>query len=174
MQSQFVLEVCQYTISQDIWPGKISRNVVVHMEGRYRNKIVRSSEYKLNNGTQLAIPWSDKLDEVVIIYRYIDERLKVELGTSTYLIPTEIGFQDNGENNRTILDILPNGGEMRVGRVLCNIRVQKLYHDENEKEALPRKPRNTESFAETIPGFKFRRLAKAINWNKMKLINVDR
>jgi len=174
MQSQFVVEICQHKISPDLWGGSISRNVVVHLEGLYRNKVIRSSEHKMQAGTQLALPWSDKLDEVSIVYRYIDDKLKIELGSSSYKIPTEYGFNTDGDNNRTILDIFPNGGTSRIGRVLCNIRVQKLYFDEKDHDHARHRKEASNNFAEALPGFKFHRLAKAINWNKIKLINVDR
>jgi hypothetical protein len=137
----------------------------------------------LHTGIQIAIPWSEKLDSFQIHYWYIDERLKVDLGYSFLQIPTDRSFRNDGTVNRIILDIFPHGGKERIGKLLANISVQSLYakdvgdrRDDQRLQADPPAQQKTAAavFSTVIPGFRFRRLSKAVNWNRLRGINVDR
>jgi hypothetical protein len=149
------------------------------MEGYYRNKVIKSTEYQLKVGAQLAIPWSDRLDGVRLNYYYIDDQLKMEVGSSSYHIPNERGFSFD-EPNRIALDIFPNGGLNRIGKVLCLLSVEKFYDDERDNQHGKVKPVEKKSssssfhFDEVVPGFRFRRLSKAVNWNKIRTMDIDR
>jgi hypothetical protein len=175
-QYQLVLEVYHVKLSSNLLPKEsISKKIIVHMEGFYRNKVIKSTEYQLKNGTQLAIPWSDRLDAIRLNYFYIDDQLKMELGNSEYKIPNERGFSFD-EPNRVPLNIFPNGGLNRIGKVLCLVSVEKFYADENDVKKHKNPPIQHTSYHidAVVPGFRFRRLAKAINWNKIRMIDLDR
>lgn len=177
MQTQLVLEIDRYKISQTAWPGELSRKIIVHLEGYYRGKMIQSPEYKLQSGAQLAIPWSYKLDELILKFYYIDDRLKVELGTSQFAIPSSMGFNTDGEWNKIILDIIPHGGSERIGRMLAYVNIQKLFEEENEPRTIHSKSQyhnETLLTNHNIPGFRFRRLSKAINWNRLKTIDIEK
>lgn len=174
MDLQLVVEVRHFKVSHTIWSESISRKVLVFLEGVYNhNKLVRSAEYKLHDGVVLAIPWSSKLNVFRLHVHYIDERLKVTLGTCSYTLPTDRRFHANEfDENRLILDLLPDGGAERIGRFLCNVTLQRLYGDDqvrpSEKEA------EQDYFNRPIPGFRFRRLSKAINWHRLRGIDVQK
>ena len=176
-QYQLVLEFYHYKLSTTLLPKEsISKKIVVHMEGFYRNKVIKSTEYQLKNGTQLAIPWSERLDQFRVNYFYIDDQLKMELGHSEFHIPNERGFSFD-EPNRIAMNILPNGGLNRIGKVMCLLSVEKFYADEDNAKKIEKNPpvKNMLFHVDSVvPGFRFRRLAKAVNWNKIRMIDIDR
>jgi hypothetical protein len=173
-QYQLVCEFYHYKFMTNLLPGKVSKKIIVHLEGFYRNKVVRSTEYRLEVGVQLALPWSDRLDQVQWNFFYIDDQLKVELGYAVYHIPNQRGFSFD-EPNRIIIEILPNGGMSRIGRAICLLSVERLYADESEPPKIKSKADPTTYHIDTaVPGFRFRRLSKAVNWNKMRVIDLNR
>jgi hypothetical protein len=78
MQAQFVIEINRFRLSKSLWPNEISQKVTVHLEGMYRNKLVRSTEYVMTSGAQIPLPWSTRLDKVSIRFYCIDERVKIK------------------------------------------------------------------------------------------------
>lgn len=174
MDLQLVVEVRHFKISQTIWSESISRRVIVYLEGLYnKNKLVRSAEYKLHDGVVLAIPWSNKLDEFRLHVHYIDDRLKQSLGSCLYQLPTDARFHTNEyDENKLILDLFPDGGKERIGRFLCHVTLQRLYGDDQVRPH----PKETQEdyFNRPIPGFKFRRLSKAINWHRLRGIDIEK
>lgn len=175
----------RYKVSPQVWLGNVSRKIIVTLEGQYRKRSIFSAEYKLHDGIQLAIPWSEKLSLIKLHFKYIDERLKCDLGTSQWRIPSTNEFYTDGTPNRVILDILPNGGSERIGKILGNISIQILYAKEQcenpthrplplQNEPTVVQKTNNAIFNTVIPGFRFRKLSKAVNWHRLRGINIDR
>lgn len=182
---QVVVEVSQFKLSKQAWLGNISRKVIFHATGHYRKHVVQSSDYVLKSGAQLALPWSSKLDKIVFHYHYIDDRIKVELGETIFTIPTDKSFLSDGSENRVSLPILPCGGDgvHRIGKVLAIVYVQELYDDSKsgQRDVKPRvgninpSDRKVTALVERPPpGFRFRRMNKAVNWQRVRMASIDR
>ncbi|RYH28597.1 hypothetical protein EON65_11570 [archaeon] len=182
MQAQFVLEVQRFKLSKHAYPSKDSKRVIIHLEGQYRNKVIKSSEYVVNTGTQVALPWSSRLDKITLRFYCIDERLKVEVGSCEYELDKK--FDQNGKPCSLLLRIFPRGGETLVGKILCTVSVKYLYddgkphnqqdqpssHAEVGKQVGP----TTDMLQYSLPGFRFKRLSKIINWTRVRSVDVDK
>jgi hypothetical protein len=178
---QLIAECDHFKFSEKTWMGQKSRKVICQICGYYRKQKSFSSEYTLLEGVQLAIPWSSKLEKVIFIFSYVDERVKVEIGSSTFKIPTDSSFKTDGEENRIRIDVTPNGAERRVGKVWFTIYIQKLYDDSDDADRvisnkLQRRKHQDPSILLAQPpiDFKFKRLNKAINWQKVSTIDLDK
>lgn len=161
----------------------MSRKITAHVEGLYRNKVVRSAEYVVAAGAQLPLPWSTRLDKVTLRFYYIDDRLKVELGFAEYDLAADKAFDHNGKPTRLLLHIAPRGGETPIGKVQCTMSVMYLYEEEGGRPHRIREaagsapiaaPSGKEVMQEPVPDFRFKRLSKIINWSKIRAVDIER
>lgn len=181
---QIVFEVDQFKLSREAWLGDISRHIIFYAVGMYKNHPVQSAEHSLKRGTQIALPWSSKLSKVIFHYFYIDDKVKVELGESEFLIPNDNSFKSDGSENRMLLPIYPRGGNPmgRIGKVLTSVFIQELYDDGKVASTTPRrkgdiqgKDQHYTTLLERPPdNFRFRRLNKAVNWQRLRTTDIDR
>jgi hypothetical protein len=149
----------------------------MQVESLYNRGIKRltSPDYTLQDGTTAAIPWSEKLQEFTIVLYYLDNRIKMELGQGRYTIPSDSSFDTNeGSCNSALIDIFPNGGKKKIAKILCNLCVHRLYAGPKEGHIAPPARRQKDIFSKPIPGFRFKKLAKAINWNRIKSIDLQK
>lgn len=180
---QIVLEIHQLKLNKNAWPGEISRKLIGSLKGFYRKTTVDSKEQTLRAGCQLALPWSDKLNKLKISCLYIDDKLKAELGAGEFVIPTDRSFNANqGKSNRVVIQLFPPGGSIRMGKLIGDIFVQKMY-DEDQKlktqsdfAALnpTSKPSAGVRLEKPAERFRFQQLSKAINWRKVQAADIHR
>lgn len=182
---QIVFEVDQFKLTRQAWLGNVSRRIIFHIVGYYRKHPVQSAEHTLKSGAQVALPWSPKLNKVVFHFFYIDDRIKVELGESVYVIPTDSSFHSDGTENRLVLGMYPCGGDgiHRLGKVLTTAFIQELYDDgkprnvriDRRKDSANDENRPYSTLLEKPPpNFRFRRLSKAVNWQRLRTTDIDR
>lgn len=181
---QIVFEIDQFKLSREAWLGEISRHVIFYATGHYRNSPVQSAEHSLKRGAQVALPWSAKLSKVDFHYFYIDDKVKIELGESEYIIPNDSSFKSDGSENRVVLPMFPRGGNAmgRIGKVLTSVFVQELYDEGNKATTIPRRKNGVQgkdnyysTLSERPPDdFRFRRLNKAVNWQRLRATDIDR
>jgi hypothetical protein len=75
---------------------------------------------------------------------------------------------------------MPRGGKTPVGKLLCAAPVVYLYDEEDnqpkKREVRPVKAPITgaEAVQSSLPGFRFKRLPKAINWLKIRYIDIEK
>lgn len=191
MEAQFVLEVLRLRVSSHVIPSNASRRLVAHLEGQYRNKAVRSAEVVVGSGSQLALPWSSRLDCVTLRLFCIEERLKTEVGSAVYEVGQDKSFDWNGRASVLLLHLLPRGGSNAIGKLQCSVSVMYLYDKADgatrRQTAMPvpaapgqpgpvaeEKTAAGPSIAEPLPDFRFKRLSKTIDWRKIRAVEVDR
>ncbi len=177
--AELLLQVIRYRISHWAVPDSfISQRILLQIEAQYNRgiKIFKSPEYNLHDGMTAAIPWSEKLTEFKVVLYYIDDRLKMELGEARYVIPTNYqGFSSaEGGRNRVLLDIFPNGATEKIAKILCNLCVHRSYAGSDEDHIAEPERRSRDIFHKPIPGFRFKRLSKAINWDRLRHVDVRR
>jgi hypothetical protein len=149
----------------------VSQRILTQLHGLYgKTKTIKSPEYNMRDGLSMALPWSHKLNEVKIVLFFIDDRLKLELGSATYPIPTD----RRGVEERVVLDVFPNGGRERIGKLVCSFNLQQVYAEHDEAFIAPPEQRRRDIFDKPIPGFRFKRLSKAINWNRLRMTDVNK
>lgn len=179
MDFELLIQVVHYRISHwSIPSGSISQRILAQVEGHYgRNKTVVSPEYQFADGLTMAIPWTHKLRDFEVSLYYLDERLKMDLGSARFVIPADRRFhgdESERERQRVVLEVFPRGGEVRIARILCTLSLQRVYAPENEDFIAPREQRDKDVFQKPIPGFRFKRLSKAVNWNRVRDTDVER
>eukprot|EP01039_Chlorochromonas_danica_P004626 gene4626-5068_t len=203
MEAQFVLEVHRLRVSSQVIPSNASRRLVAHLEGQYRNKAVRSAEVVVGTGSQLALPWSSRLDTVTLRLFYIEERLKTEIGSAVYEVGQDKSFDchgyggggggGGGRASVLLLHLLPRGGSAAIGKVQCSVCVMYLYDKADPRQTAiataPLAPATASeqktvaagggggggpSIGEALPDFRFKRLSKTIDWPKIRAVEVDR
>lgn len=174
MPPQLILEVYRFRISKDFFNTSKSRKIVAFAEFYMKNKTFRSAECHVNSGSQYCLPWSDAIDEVHMHFYYIDDLLAVEVGSSVYELKKDKQFLSDGSNVEVILPVRVKGSLDRVGKVMLNISVQAMYEGEAPYDKKPVSRPDASEYNLSIPGFRFRRLTRSVNWERIRAFHVDR
>ncbi len=179
MSLQIIVEVQRIKVSKNIWNTSKSRKIVAFAESVVKQKSYRSIDSVVTEGSQYVLPWNESTEVVIMYFYYIDALLTVEIGTSVYDIMNDKKFVSDGRNVEVIMDIKLNGSQERVGRVLCNISVQSLFdekRDTNKAAKLSRylSDHRTGEFSMALPNFRFKRLSRSVNWERVRGFHVDR
>jgi hypothetical protein len=126
----------------------------------------------VNVGSQYCLPWDEKMDKVTLYYFFIDGLLTTEIGSSIYELAKDKDFRQ-GCVVRTILDIKMKGCTSRIGKVMCSVSVQGVF-EEDSNHPLPRQTNIDREFSLSVPGFRFKRLSRAVHWQRVRGLNIDR
>ena len=175
MPPQFVFDVVHFKISRDIWKHSKSRKVVGFIEGCYKNAVIKSNDCTVHPGTQFCIPHTETLTQVRVHFFFIDGLLTVDIGTSEYNVAADNMFVPDGSLIDIRLNIVPHGSKVPVGRVLAKVSAQYLFEDEpvNSKVGHKRLEPGVD-FQLALPDFRFKRLSRAINWQRLRGINIEK
>lgn len=167
----FVLEVQRFKISSELWKNSKSRRIVAFTEGMYKNKVVKSADSKLYNGSRYVLPWNEHLQKVQINFYFIDDLLTVDIGTALYNVSEDGKFSTDAPTDIT-LKIYPMGGTVPVGRVLVTVSIQAMFDDEQQPPATKQKKQVLDhNFA--VPGFRFKRLSRVLHWERIRSLNLS-
>lgn len=167
----FVLEVQRFKISSEVWKNSKSRRIVAFTEGLYKNKVVKSTDSKVYNGSKYVLPWNESLQKVQVNFFFIDDLLTVDIGTALYILSDDGKFYTNGTPSDVMLKIYPMGSTVPVGRVMVTVSVQPMFDDEQPIHKEPNKRQLDHNFA--VPGFRFKRLSRVLHWERIRSLNLS-
>jgi hypothetical protein len=173
MPLQIVIEITRFRVTKEIWNGSSSRKIIAFAEFTDGKSVFRSSECVVNTGSQYCLPWNDKMDKIAIYYFFIDGLLTTEIGSSVYEPSKDKEFRHDGSAVRTVIDIKMKGCTSRVGKVMCSVSVQGVF-EEDSHHPLPRQLNGDREYSLSLPGFRFKRLSRAVHWQRIKGLNIDR
>ena len=175
MSPQFVLEVVRFKLSSEVWKQSISRRVVAFIEGSYKNKIVKSNDAKVMNGSKYCIPWTENIQKVQMNFFFIDDLLTMDIGTALYLVAEDRKFVADGSSTEVLLHVYPNGATVPIGRALVKVQVQAMFADEQPTTMLTNRQSNrgTDDHTFAVPGFRFKRLSRVLHWERIRSLNIS-
>lgn len=175
MSTQIVVEIHRFKITQDIWKTSSSRKIIAFAESTIKNKTFRSVECRVSSGSQYCLPWSDSITAVSLHFYYIDALLSVEIGSSVYELAQDRKFVSDGSSARVILDIMLKGSQQRVGKVVCDVSVQNLFDGPGRaRRQAPRHETQDQQLNLADPDFRFKRLTRSVNWERVRGLQLDR
>lgn len=173
MTTQIVLEINRYKFIRSVLFSNSTKKIVAVTEGVYKNSVIRSTTNKVYDGSRFSVPWSSDLRSLKIHFYVIDGLLTADLGTAIYAVSEDSSFNPVGvEPHAIVVDIMPQGVTERIGKALCKVWVQDLFKEKTERRYNINMEENQE--LTNLPDFKFRRLNKVINWDKIHGMNVDK
>lgn len=174
MPPQFVLDITHFKLSNSIWQTTNSGKVVAFIQGTYNNAIIKSHDCKVYSSSQYCIPYTDTLKKVKITFFIIDGLLTQDVGYAEYNVSEDRDFTPDGSFVDVRLDICPKGGTLPIGRVTAKVSAQYLFDDEPENKSLRRRRKKGDLDMQlSIPGFRFKRLSKGINWERVRGLNLN-
>jgi hypothetical protein len=162
------------------------RNIIASIEGYYANErstngtLVKSKEQRAVKGAEFYLTWNANMISVTIHLYSITDRLTYHIGSS--VVPN-VEFQYNQKNVGLYVH---NCGEV-VGKIYVTLFARQLFHDEvyqrpsvkrNDELRIQRDAKREEKDqkCQLIPpeGFKFNRLSRPINWERLRCLNLRR
>jgi hypothetical protein len=170
MAKQLLVEITGFKISRSIWKLSSTNKVIAFVEGHYNSKSIKSEEAKLHVGTIFGIPCTTSLESFTIHYFMIDGLLTVDIGKTIFQLRT-YELADGMQLPPLRLDIIQHGTTTSIGNVRLVISVQDLY-SAKPLQQLPLAKTSELDFA--LPGFRFKRLTKACNWDRVRSVNIEK
>lgn len=176
--TELCIAISRFKLSKEVWKSTKSRKVVVFAEAFYDDEggeTVRSGDTKLSYGAQIFVPYvlrSTRLKEVVLHFYLIDGLLTVDFGESSYLVQAELASAD--------MNIYQNGSTRRIGKVICSFRLQDPFEGSAAKGGQGDEPSKGPplvvdySQKSALPNFRFKKLSRNINWERIKAFNIDK
>jgi hypothetical protein len=173
MAPQLVIEVVRFKILEELWHKSTSRRVVAFIEGQYHNKVVKSADSKVYNGSSFCIPWSEALQKVQVNFFFIDDLLTLDIGAAVYVLAQDKNFTPDGEPIEVVLKLYPNGGTVPNGRLLARVRVQDMFDDEERVVTTKQQVVKNVDHSFAVPGFRFKRLSRVLHWERIRALNLS-
>lgn len=163
---ELVVEIVRRKLSRDVLQSQsIHSRFVASVEAVYNEgPSFQTKTQVLSSGTTFYIPWSDKLQSLMLTLFTVDGVLTTLIGFGDILIADD-------SNPLQTCDIIHNSQE-RVGKLFYHTYVSQPYNDENKKREHRRyKHSGTErsQFDEMQkrdipPEFRFQKLGRRVNW----------
>lgn len=178
---EVVVVVQRYKLRNNAFTTIGKKNIVVNVESHYTRgrrpvHILKSPEQRAVPGCTVYVPWAGTIVGLVLNVHAIQDRLTCFLGQAE--VTTEyFGTQP------TKLDLyIKNCGEV-VGTISVSVFVRQIFMEQGppapaESALKIQKPVDTEEVGPycvpTPDGFRFNRLARPVNWERLRSINLRR
>jgi hypothetical protein len=176
MNCEIVVEIVHRKLSKRCFPsknGKIVGHLEVYLHSNDR-KPYRTKSITISSGALFSFPWISHICMVKINFFLVNENLTEVIG-STFID----NIHDRPDYTIESYDILKNNHEC-IGRIQCKKYCRNIFAtDSNSKPSPQDTSSNSHQLEEivrkkNVPGFRFRKLSRPINWDRIKLFNLDR
>ena len=148
-------------------------------EGKERkNKI-----YNLVIGTRINRFYLKKNKQIKLNIFVIDGSFTIFIGYCYLSHQQEEQGEDEDEEERGSeikVSYIVDSNEIRIGKLFYTSTICKLYSEKNKSKKVTRKSPQIKSHffegskRETLPSFRFQRLGKQINWDRIQSLNIER
>lgn len=179
---EVVIVIDRYKIRQSAFIVIGKNNVVINVESHYtarrgHSSLLKSAELRAVPGCTFFVPWADNISGLVVNVYAIQDKLTCFIGQA------EINCEYFGIHPTNLDLYIKNCGQI-VGKVALSVHVRQIFHDPSScKEDtkvllnLPSAAVDAEATRYCIPtpdGFRFNRLSRPINWERLRSINLRR
>lgn len=180
---EIVIVINRYKLRQNAFTVIGKKNVVVSVESHYARRrapdsVLKSVEQRAVPGCAFCVPWAETISGLVVNVHSIHDRLTCFIGQAE--ITTDcFGIQPSN------LDLyIKNCGQI-VGQIALSVAVRHIFADGSSKNGegkggplrIPEPPRDgcvTVNCTPTPQGFRFNRLSRPVNWERLRSINLRR
>jgi hypothetical protein len=177
-------------INFEIITAKLSRSVcndsqspiLAFVEADYgRIQKYRSPEHKLYPGTIFGIPYHESLICLSIYVSITEGALTTDVGSSKITLGEgQLELMKAGSIEISS-DIMGTAGRKRVGVMKCRFSRRAVFSDETDQESTTAASAQKAAKAaeelgvlDPLPNFRFSKRRKPINWERLKLLNLNR
>ena len=185
---EVVIVIDRYRPRQNAFSVIGKKNIVVSVESHYSRRkgpvsVLKSAEQRAVPGCQFYVPWAETITGLTVNVYSIQDRLTCFVGQAD--ITTEFcGIEPSK------LDLYIKNCEETVGKIYLSVFVRQIFLDKSspiepactaERLAMKRKEEgrgcDISSLCVSIPTpaeFRFNRLTRPINWERLRCINLRR
>ena len=180
---EVVIAIDRYKLRQNAFTVIGKKNIVVNIESHYSRRqgptsVLKTAEQRAVPGTTFFVPWAETITGLIVNVHSIQDKLTCFIGQ------TEITTEYFGIKPTSVDLYIKNSGQI-VGSMSVSINVRQIFVDEASKpdfskgEQLCITAAAVEEgvgpyCAPTPEGFRFNRLSRPINWERLRSINLRR
>lgn len=151
-------------VRKKIDPGICSKKskFICHLDGKTQEL------FSLKTGMRLIIPWNPEISVITLIVFIVDGVLTRYIG--------HCNITEMSNNTRRYSKIIGNSGEC-VGCLYFVLNIEKRYAekgDHAQRISSKQHQYDESKMHHILPSFRFRKLGRRINWDRLRSLNVER
>lgn len=161
--------------------GNYEPKLVAHVSGNYncsnKYRTFKSEEQTVYEGVTFILPCylkneSLELKFIEIMFYQIDGQLSIFLGSSKFEFSD--GFVPIDGPSSAIIAVISPGNSRRIGTVHCHFSTLDVFDENHGANRIQHHPEAEALNQIPIPNFRFQRLSKCINWERIRMLSVER
>lgn len=189
---EIIITINRIRILKDVYSIKSAPlhlpKVVGRINGYYgpetNLRIIQSDEKTIYEGVKFSLPYHNSmknqfsLQKLILQVYQIDGPISVDIGTCTLLL-SESERNVLVNMHQTLSDIvvdIASASNQKLGKVMISIHAQNVYKDEKDiRNKKSEKEEGESSLLQIpIPNFRFQRLSRCINWERIRSLPMDK
>ena len=181
---EVVIVLHRYKIRQNAFSTVGKRNIVASVESQYarRNKptaVLKSADQRAVPGCEFYVPWAETITGLTMHISALQDRL------TCYIGEVEIVSEYFTTKPSTLNMYIRNCGEI-VGSASVSVSVRQIFHEKGSlinpiqpalkaRSKYVTEPEHAGAYCAPVDsGFRFNRLSRPINWERLRCVNLRR